>query len=64
MAAERYPVGTRIVMVESHDPDGTVPVGYEGRVNEITPEGELLVHWTFTGRISRVNITRDHIDDL
>lgn len=63
MAAERYPVGSKIIMMESHDPDRPVIAGTRGTVADITADGQLRVIWS-SGRMSHVDMVRDRIDEV
>ena len=62
MALEKYPPGTDIQMLESHDPEGAIPKLWRGTVLSVTPEGLLMVRWWDSSRLSKVDIARDAVD--
>ena len=61
MARERYAEGTRVVMMQSRDPDNPINPGYTGTVTWVNDEGKLRVVWD-RQITTWVDPVRDQID--
>jgi len=53
MMRERYPVGTRVELLEMDDPQAP-PVGTKGTVQGVDDVGQIMVHWDTGSSLSLI----------